>query len=202
MIDKSIAKIDSAIALLFHARRELRRSRPPTAADAPPVLSVAEAACLLNVAIDGGLAKTIAIGLFAGMRSSEVIQLRPHDIDLTNDKITLHYRASGCAPRAVPILPTLAAWLTDRKVCESRLACDNDQDRIRRLFRKAGLNRHGLSSLRSTFIVYHINAFNDPNATAAMIGRTDVALLIERYSIIVTPKSSAIEFWSLRPPDQ
>src|SRR6266436_243056 len=113
-----------------------------------------------------------SIGLFAGLRPSEIRKLQWSDVDLGDALITV--RSSKTArKRFVKIQPNLANWLTPHQRDEGKVVAPAN-------FRKsyaadkaaAGLSNWPVNAMRHSFGSYHVAQHNDIPALAVQMGNS------------------------------
>ncbi len=138
-----------------------------------------------------------SIGLFAGLRPSEIRKLQWSDVDLGDALITVRSTKTG-RKRFVKIQPNLANWLTPHRRNEGKVVAPSN-------FRKsyaadkaaADLSDWPVNALRHSFGSYHVAQHNDIPALAVQMGNSPE--IIERhYRKAVRPKE-AHQYWSLTP---
>jgi integrase len=161
------------------------------------VLSVEDARRLLATS-SPELLPYWSIGLFAGLRPSEIRHLRwSNDVDFEDALITVRSTKTG-RKRFVKMQPVLLEWLKqcrrqDGKVVSPvnfRKQCAADKA-------AAGLSDWPVNALRHSFGSYHLAQFGDINALAVQMGNSPE--MIERhYRKAVTPKE-AHRYWQVKP---
>jgi integrase len=165
----------------------------------PGILTPEEAAKLLENA-DPEVLPVVAIGLFAGLRRSELKRLDWKEIDLTDaDLIEIPAQKSKTAQRRfVAIEPNLKAWLQpyarpSGPVCPTR---------CRRLLESArnaaGITQWPPNAMRHSFASYHLAAFKNAARTSLELGHTDSRITFAHYRELVKPHD-AERYWSIMP---
>ena len=183
--------------------------------DTPPgILTVKEAAALLNITRvkDSEMLPYVAIGLFAGLRRSELCTLEWSEIDLKSRTIEIKgVKAKTRQRRIVSISDALLAWLAlapktprptpsrNEDVCGERLKnlYSEEQDETGAVVRKAIVSPWPHNALRHSFGSYHYAKHRDENQTAAEMGNSP-AMVFRHYRAVVTPDAAAA-FWNLLP---
>ncbi len=181
---------------------------------APGILTVEQVAELLKVTReeDPGMLAYVAIGLFAGLRRSELCALAWSEVDLQAWTIEVKgVKAKTRQRRIVTISDTLAEWLAlapksphpapsrNEDVCSERLKnlCSERLDEGGSLVRKAIVNDWPHNALRHSFGSYHYAQYRDENRTAAEMGNSP-AVVFRHYRALVK-REAADAFWTLRP---
>lgn len=181
---------------------------------APGILTIEQVAELLNVTReeDPGMLAYVALGLFAGLRRSELCALEWSEVDLQARTIEVKgVKAKTRQRRIVTISDTLVEWLAlapksphpaasrNEDVCSERLKnlCSERLDERGSLVRKAIVNDWPHNALRHSFGSYHYAQYRDENRTAAEMGNSP-AVVFRHYRAVVTP-DAATKFWNLLP---
>lgn len=162
------------------------------------ILSVPELTSLLKHAPKRILAY-IAIGAFAGLRSSELLRLEWQDIDLKEKLIEIKAaKAKSARRRLVAIRPNLALWLKSH-VRESGLVM---RGRPRELLvsacEKAKIKHWPHNALRHSFASYCLAHENNAAALALEMGHTNTQMVFQHYREVVKPADAA-KYWRIRP---
>lgn len=183
--------------------------------DTPPgILSVKEAAALLDRTRDrdSEMMAYVAIGLFAGLRRSELCALEWSEIDQKGRTIEVKgVKAKTRQRRIVSISDALSAWLAmvpqtprptpsrNEDVCGERLKSlySEERDESGVVIRKAIVSSWPHNALRHSFGSYHFANHRDENRTSSEMGNSP-AMVFRHYRAVVTPKD-ATEFWNLLP---
>jgi integrase len=177
--------------------------RPAVEETKPEIFSVEQAKALLTHANEFGMLPYIALGLFAGLRSAEMLRLDAKDIIFENQIIKIGADvAKKRAQRNVDMQPALVGWL---QPCAQTLKMGGpivDQSRFRKnkelLLDVAGIEKWPENGLRHSFASYHLAAFNNSDSTAYQMGHRSTELVHRYYKALVL-KSDAERFWNLRP---
>ncbi len=176
----------------------------PSAEDKPvEVFTPQEAAVLLEHGDDFGLLAFVAIGLFAGLRSAELLRLNWSAVKLAEQCIMVDaHAAKKRSRRVVEINDTLAAWLGKCGKTQGRIV-ETTEDGItgllNRLAKAAGLPKWKHNGLRHSFATYHLALHGDPVKTAFQMGNSPV-VVHNHYKGLVS-NGDVKTYWSLRPAD-
>ena len=193
---------DLGILFAFAAKRGYAASNPIEAIERPEIgdseiraFSVQEASKLLASA-DEDARPILAIGLFAGLRMSEILALNWEEVDLCDRTITVQGRkAKTRQRRVVTISENLSRWLALRATggqigllwkrgfwgwYNRRLALDVPRN-----------------ALRHSFGSYHFALHKNENLTAAEMGNSP-SIVFRHYRAVVTAQA-AKEYWQLVP---
>lgn len=183
--------------------------------DTPPgILTMKEAAALLDIARekDSEMLAYVAIGLFAGLRRSELCALEWSEIDRNARTIEVKgAKAKTRQRRIVSISDALLAWLAicpetprptpsrNEDVCGERLKnlYSEECDESGTVLRKAVVSPWPHNALRHSFGSYHYAQHSDENRTAAEMGNSP-AVIFRHYRALVKPEATKA-FWLLRP---
>ncbi len=184
--------------------------------DTPPgILTVKEAAALLDVTRDkdSEMLAYVAIGLFAGLRRSELCALEWSEIDRKARTIEVKgVKAKTRQRRIVSVSGALSAWLAvasktprpapsrNEDVCGERLKnlYSQERDESGAILHEAIVSPWPHNALRHSFGSYHYARHRDENQTAAEMGNSP-AMVFRHYRAVVTPDAAA-KFWNLLPP--
>ncbi len=160
------------------------------------VLSVEQAKKLLK-ASSRDMLPYWAIGLFAGLRPSEIRKLHWSDVDLDDALITVRSSKTG-RKRFVKIQQNLAQWLEPHPRDEGKVVAPANFRRSYPADRAAaGLTDWPTNCMRHSFGSYHVAQFADIPALAVQMGNSPE--IIERhYRKAVRPKE-AHRYWALTP---
>ena len=181
---------------------------------APGILTVEEVAKLPKVTRDEdpGMLAYVAIGLFAGLRRSELCALEWSEIDIKARTIEVKGAKAKTRQRCIAIISdTLAGWLAlapesarpapsrNEDVCSERLRnlCSERLHEDRSLIRKAIVDNWPHNALRHSLGSYHYAQYRDENRTAAEMGNSP-AVIFRHYRALVK-RQAAHAFWTLRP---
>ena len=161
------------------------------------VLSVEDARLLL-AASSPEMLPYWAIGLFAGLRSSEILHLQWADIDFGDSLITVRSAKTG-RKRFVKMEPNLLAWLAPyRMKAGAVVSCVNFRRKTDEDKAAAGLGeRWPVNAARHSFGSYWLAQFNDINALAVQMGNSPT-VIEKHYKRAVKPKE-AHRYWQIMP---
>jgi integrase len=167
------------------------------------IYTPAEIVRLLNAA-SVAFRPCLAIGAFAGLRSSEVERLDWRHIDLKRKFITVQGARKRGTPsrRVVPITGNLAAWLAKCVKASGKLwslGHDSYYDAQQDAAKDAGIEwRH--NALRHSFISYRLAAVQNINQVALEAGNSGTTIHTH-YKELVTP-ADAKRWFAVRPPKE
>lgn len=161
------------------------------------VLSLDECKRLLRAAMllhDGAAAATVAIGLFAGLRPSEIRDLKAKDV--SREKI----RVSGgklrrTLKRSVPIPPVLATWL---KKYPFKGLPPGWEGKLKILKKSTQAKSWAQDVIRHTSISFQAERDKDEAKTAFQNG-TSKEMMDAHYRELVDDEKTIAEFWNLTP---
>jgi integrase len=167
----------------------------------PGILSANEAARLLEAAAPNVL-PYIAIGLFAGLRTSELERLDWSEIDFESDLIEVTAQKSKTAQRRlVKMHANLREWLLPHRKHKGNVR-PQDRFEFRQLFNQArkaaGIKQWPNNAMRHSYASYHLAHSNDAALTALQLGHRDSRVTFAHYRELVKPKD-AERYWSIRP---
>lgn len=159
-------------------------------------LSFDECKRLLRASIlqQNGTVACVAIGLFAGLRPSEIRDLKPEDI--LSDRI----RVSGgklrrTLKRSVPIPPVLSDWLREYPFTGLPKGWDK---KLNKLKIATNASTWVQDVIRHTSITFQAERDKNESMTAFHCG-TSVEMMNRHYRDIVDDAKTISEFWSLTP---
>jgi len=177
-------------------------SRPDVDETIPQVYSVEEAERLLLNAEEFNLLPYVAIGLFAGVRMTEMMRLDSKDINFDTKTIRIGPDvAKKRSQRMIDMEPALLAWLEPykEKLKEGFDITGSNFQRDRNgLVESAGLVEWKPNGLRHTYGTNHLAMFRDDGETAHQMGNS-IEVVHKHYKGLVS-KEIAEQFWNLRPP--
>lgn len=174
--------------------------------DAPEIgiVTVGEASNLLNAAatIEGGaLLPYVAIALFAGLRTSELLKLEWAQVSIEERHIVVGaHVAKGRARRTVTISDNLAAWLEPYANATGMIVADKALMRgpWARVRKAAGLAAWKKNAMRHSFGSYHVAHHKNAPATSLEMGHDNPEQLFQNYRALVKATDAA-KFWTLAP---
>jgi len=176
----------------------------PVTIDTPPpgILTVEQASRILAVASadpELGLLPGITIGLFAGLRSCELKQIKWEEINLSTGNIEVTAEKSKSRRRRlVTVSPNLLAWLKPFAHEHGLLLPPNWYGRLRRLKELANIQDWPDNAMRHSFASYHYARHQSADKTAFQLGHQDTKILFEHYRELVA-REEAKRYWSLFP---
>lgn len=180
--------------------RHIERPRPVQGN--PGILTVPQAFRLLSTAHafpDLEMVPFISIGLFAGLRASEISDLTWAEINLERRSIEIKAEnAKTGRRRLVDISDNLLQWLLPHGK-EGPVAPPGWRNRLQALARSAEINPWPRNCLRHSYGSYHLAKFENANRTALQMGHESEKMLFRHYREIVH-RQSADEFWNILPP--
>ena len=193
-----------------------KTTRPDPEDGEPGILTIPQAAAMLENAEQFGLLPFVALGLFAGIRQAELMRLDWSAVKLTERVVIIGAEvAKKRSRRVVEISDTLFAWLSPHGMRKGPVldssAYRKNFDDLRKTAAKAlreskglaaneadGLEKWPQNALRHSFGTYHLAMFGDAVRTAAQMGHRDVGVLHASYKALVT-RNEAERFWTLKP---
>jgi integrase len=163
----------------------------------PGILTVEQTARLLESA-SSEILPYIAIGAFAGLRSSEIERLDWRDIDFEENEIAVNGE-SKTGERHVDILPNLREWLLPYRKHSGPIMPDNFRKHFDQTREAAGIDDWPNNALRHSFGSYHLKHFGNDALTRLQMGHwRDSTVLFANYRRAVT-RRNAERYWNLRP---
>jgi len=172
--------------------------------DTPPpgILTVEQASRILAEASadpEQGLLPGITIGLFAGLRSCELKQIKWEEINLSTGNIEVTAEKSKSRHRRlVTVSPNLLAWLKPIAREHGLVLPPNWYGRLGRLKKLANIQDWPDNAMRHSFASYHYARHQSADKTAFQLGHQDTKILFEHYRELVT-REEAKRYWSLFP---
>jgi integrase len=194
----------------FATSRGYCSSNPVTAAvkvKVPPaeigILSVSQAQSLL-IACSSDILPSVAIGLFAGLRISEIGRLDWQNIDLERGFIEIRaVKTKTARRRLVQISENLSAWLVPHR--RENGPVQPPFVTYRRKFLKAreaaGIKEWPDNAIRHSFASYFLAAHQDAARTALQLGHTESRTLFRHYNQLVRT-DDAQAYWRIRSDDK
>jgi len=173
---------------------------------APSILTPQEAKKLIVAARTeqkGRLLATVALGLFAGIRTSEITRLDWSSIDLDEGMITIGPQiAKKRRLRVLDLVPNCIAWLRTVPNRSSRIAPGKFNARWAEFVKEAGFPDWGekrTNAMRHSFGSYHYALHSDAAKTAAMLGhRAGDQVLFDSYRSLAR-KKDAEAYFAIQP---
>jgi integrase len=181
-------------------------TRPTVDETKPEIFSIPQAEQLLSHADEFGLLPYIALGLFAGLRSAEMVRLDSNSIKFDAKLIRIGADvAKKRSQRVVEMQDALLAWLEPAKAKLSLGGKIVEESGFRKskalLMEAAGIEIWPSNGLRHSFASYHLEKFSSSDQTALQMGHRSTAILHSHYKALVS-KAEAKDFWNLRPKAQ
>jgi integrase len=176
--------------------------RPTADETTPQVFTVEQAKRLLVHAHQFGFLPYIALGMFAGVRSAEMMRLNGRNINFEEKTITVGADAAKKrSQRIVDMQPALLSWL---KPCVETLKMGGpivEKSKFWKnkelLMEAAEIQEWPANGLRHSFGSYHFAMFRSSDDTAHEMGNS-VDMVHRHYKSLVS-KSEAEKYWNLRP---
>lgn len=172
--------------------------------DKPPgILTTDQAADILRTARDQfpELVAYLAIGLFAGLRRSELCALEWNEVDRESGMIEIKgVKAKTRQRRVVSIAPVLEEWLLIAEMGARPAPSTNEDvcgERLKTLVLAANVRDYPHNALRHSYGSYHFAEFQNEQLTAAQMGNSP-AVVFKHYRAVVS-SSKAKAFWNLAP---
>jgi integrase len=200
-------------AFKWFIRQEWTNSNPASAVPMPKVhlpepgiLTVAEAEALFrkNEKADPEICGLLALGAFAGMRSSAICRLSWDELDFKNRAIlTPAAKTKKGRRHFIEGLPeNLWSWLEKTPAAAFKMSTREFARRREAAFARAGLlvtkaaakaSKGKLTAkappkncLRHSFVSYHVALHRDPGKTALLVSHKDQAILWDHYLGVAT----------------
>lgn len=174
--------------------------------EAPPFPLTPEEAQRLLDAAEPSVLPFIAVGMFAGLRTSErdLIEWKHFHLDDAEPYIDIPKSISKTGERRlVPVQPALMAFLAPFVKKQGRivpLTCNGNvayQNAWERSVKAAGLWPWSENRLRDSFVSYRYRATGSAETTAEEDGHS-VQVMVDSYRKLVT-KEAAEKFWAIVP---
>ena len=179
-----------------------RIDRPSVEDKEPGILTRDQARALLEHSVEFELLPYVALGLFAGLRSAELLRLDSEAVKFEDRVIVVGQSvAKKRSRRVVELGETLAAWLkigpklSGQIVPKSKLS-----ERLSALKTAAGITEWPHNALRHSFGSYHLAYHGDATKTAYQMGHKSTDVVHNHYKALVL-KVDAERFWALRPTE-
>jgi len=177
--------------------------RPTVTRARPEIFTLSEGAALLTTAQlepDLGLVPTIAIGLFAGLRMSEIKQLDWRNVDFEHRIIDVDERiAKMRQQRNVEMSDSLVAWLMPHAQTKGPIIPQGFRTKMEQLRKRAGITKWPDNGLRHSFGSYHVAWLQNPNLTALQMGHSTTDMLFKHYRNYRIRKPDGEAYWKLSP---
>jgi integrase len=133
----------------------------------------------------------VAIGAFAGLRSSEIMRLDWSEVNLERNFILVRgMKTKTAARRLVPVSETLKAWLLPYAKTEGAVL-PMTENRVDELLRKPGMPRKP-NAFRHSYISYRLAQINDAPKVAMESGNSP-KMIFRHYRELVAPED--VKVW-------
>ncbi len=177
-----------------------RIDRPSVEDTEPKILTVAQAEELLKNADEQALLPYISLGLFAGLRSAELMRLDGKDVNFDKRAIIVgQHVAKKRSRRVVEMCDALFEWLSPLKPLKGPIVDTKEfRDNLEELKTAAKLETWPHNGLRHSFGSYHLAFLGDAIKTAQQMGHRSSDVVHNHYKALVL-KSEAEKFWALMP---
>jgi integrase len=177
-----------------------RIDRPSAEDSEPKIFTVEQAEKLLQNAKRFGLLPYIALGMFAGLRSAELMRLDGKDVKFDDRAIVVGQQvAKRRSRRVVDMCDALYAWLSPLKPLSGPIVdVKGFRDNMDELRKAAKLESWPHNGLRHSFGSYHLGFYGDVVKTAGQMGHHSSDIVHNHYKALVL-KTEAEKFWALRP---
>ena len=177
-----------------------RVDRPSAEDSEPKIFTVEQAEKLLENANRFGLLPYISIGLFAGLRSAELMRLDGNEVKIEERAIIVgQHVAKKRSRRVVEMCDALYAWLKPLKALRGPIVdVKTFRDNMDELRKAAELESWPHNGLRHSFGSYHLSFHGDAIRTAQQMGHRSSDVVHNHYKALVL-KKEAERFWDLRP---
>jgi integrase len=171
----------------------------------PAIVTLQEAAALLENA-EPEILPHFAIGLFAGLRVSEIERLDWSEIRFSKKDIWIKAEKSKTAqPRFVEMSDNLIEWLTPHCKAHGPVVPQYGREHfIKRARKAAGILNWGnkkKNALRHSFCSYHLALHQNSALTADQAGHQSSKMLFDYYRELVE-KDVAQQYFGIRPEPQ
>ncbi len=168
------------------SRNPIRRVDPPKTP--PPLKNI------LSPAVVSGLVSSttnevrawICLGAFAGLRSDEIVELKPDDLDWNAGEI--HIRGGKTGERYVTMEDAFI------RCCPREWTTANTRNWYKRLRASAGPMAQ--NCLRHSFATYHLARYQDAGKTAHQMGHSDPRMVSSVYALAAR-RADATAFWGI-----
>ena len=177
---------------------EAAKTERATEIDKPAgIITPTQAALLLAQCGDDTL-PYVAIGMFAGLRRSELQRLDWAEIDLESGHIEVTaVKSKTKRRRLVPISENLSAWIRPLAQISGLLVPGGLRKRFEAVRERAGLKDWPNNALRHSFGSYRLAQCHDAARVSLEMGNSP-QMVFAHYRELVKPKD-AIRFWNLAP---
>jgi integrase len=176
----------------------------PILDDKPPgILTIEQTTALLAEAIKSRpeMIVGVAIGLFGGLRRSEICALDWSEIDLEGRTIVVKgTKAKTRKRRVVSVSDNLLDWLKPFAQAQGPVAPNVDAfgEKLKELADDAEVTPWPHNALRHSFGSFFYARSKNENLTAAEMGNTP-QVIFKHYRALVKPKETE-SYWKMQPP--
>ena len=168
----------------------------------PSILTVEEATRLLKAAQvqqKGELLGAVVFGLFAGVRSTELMKLNWEDLNLQEGLLTIRPEiAKKRRIRNIDLTPNCIAWINAVARREGKIAPGGYTVRWAKFVKAAGFpdwGKNRSNAMRHSFGSYHFALGGDAAKTSSAMGhRSGDQVLFDSYRSLVTRKDAEAYF--------
>jgi integrase len=180
-----------------------RIDRPSADDSEPKIFTAGQAEKLLENANGFGLLPYVALGLFAGLRSAELMRLDGKDVNFEERAIIVGQQvAKRRSRRVVEMCDALYTWLSPLKPLHGPIVdVKQFRDNMDELRKAAELESWPHNGLRHSFGSYHLSFHGDAIRTAQQMGHRSSDVVYNHYKALVL-KTEAEKFWNLKPKTQ
>lgn len=167
----------------------------------PGIFKPQQIAIMLNKAPNQHVTAFVALGAFAGLRSSEIGAMDWEHIHVKQGTIDLTHIAKGARRRFVEIRPFLRSILQPIALIAGPVIPDGfDSSEVFQKFKKDLGFDWVDNGLRHSFATYHLAAFQDPGKTSLQMGHGgSPTMLFQRYNRPGITQAEALRFWQEDP---
>lgn len=197
------------LVLLFNdgIRRKVCKDNPAKDSEKPKlvespvgILTVQQSAALLE-RCDERILAALAIGLFAGLRRSEIERLDWSEVKFSQGKIEIKAaKAKSARRRLVDISANLAEWLSPRRETAGFVAPQGHlfRDLMEEARTAAGIKEWPNNALRHSYASYHLAKNSDIASLSMQLGHRGPQMVFQHYREVVMPEE-AEKFWQIAP---
>ena len=178
-----------------------RIDRPNSEDKEPGIFTVGQTTKLLKYADGFALLPYISLGLFAGLRSAEMMRLKGEAINMAERQIIVGADvAKKRSHRVVLMSDNLHAWLSICGKLNGHIVAMADfREQMNELRAAAGITIWPHNGLRHSFGSYHLAEYGDAVKTATQMGHRDQNVVHNHYKALIL-KNEAGKYWALKPP--
>jgi integrase len=179
-------------------------AKPRVVRGAPEIWAPGDLEKLLQAAAPFELLPILAIGAFAGLRTSELLGLDWSEVALERGFIEVKgSKAKSARRRLVKIEPNLAQWLEPYAGCLGGQIWPKGwrsyHEAAAKLCRELGLEWPE-NGLRHSYTSYSLMQHQSAEALSLALGHTSSRMIFEHYRELTTPEQAA-RYWAIRPRD-